>query len=68
MIAAGAGHSLDDATSAPPLGRAPAMQAQTQLGVLLASMVIAALVPILGFLIFQLSFLRGSGFGAALEG
>ena len=48
--------------------RLPAIQAQTQLGVLLASMLIAALVPILGFLIFQRSFLRGSGFGGALKG
>ena len=48
--------------------RLPAIQAQTQLGVLLASMLIAALVPILGFLIFQRTFLRGSGFGGALKG
>jgi multiple sugar transport system permease protein len=48
--------------------RLPAIQAQTQLGVLLASMLIAALVPIVGFLIFQRSFLRGSGFGGALKG
>ena len=48
--------------------RLPAIQAQTQLGVLLASMLIASLVPILGFLIFQRSFLRGSGFGGALKG
>jgi multiple sugar transport system permease protein len=46
--------------------RLPAIQAQTQLGVLLAS--IATLVPILGFLIFQRSFLRGSGLGGALKG
>jgi multiple sugar transport system permease protein len=48
--------------------RLPAIQAQTQLGVLLASMLIAALVPILGFLIFQRTFLRGTGFGGALKG
>jgi multiple sugar transport system permease protein len=48
--------------------RLPAIQAQTQLGVLLASMLIATLVPILGFLIFQRSFLRGSGLGGALKG
>jgi multiple sugar transport system permease protein len=48
--------------------RLPAIQAQTQLGVLLASMLIAALVPILGFLIFQRTFLRGSGLGGALKG
>ncbi|OLE36485.1 MAG: ABC transporter permease [Actinobacteria bacterium 13_1_20CM_3_68_9] len=48
--------------------RLPAIQAQTQLGVLLAAMLIAALVPILGFLIFQRTFLRGSGLGGALKG
>ena len=36
--------------------------------VLLASMLIAALVPILGFLILQRTFLRGSGLGGALKG
>jgi ABC-type glycerol-3-phosphate transport system permease component len=41
---------------------------QTQLGVLLVSMLIAALVPILGSLIFQRTFLRGSGLGGALKG
>jgi multiple sugar transport system permease protein len=48
--------------------RLPAIQAQTQLGVLLASMLIAALVPILGSLIFQRTFLGGSGLGGALKG
>jgi len=48
--------------------RLPAIQAQTQLGVLLASMLIAALVPILGFLILQRTFLRGCGLGGALKG
>jgi multiple sugar transport system permease protein len=48
--------------------RLPAIQAQTQLGVLIAAMLIASLVPILSFLIFQRSFLRGSGLGGALKG
>lgn len=48
--------------------RLPAIQAQTQIGVLLASMLIAALVPLLGFLIFQRTFLRGTGLGGALKG
>jgi multiple sugar transport system permease protein len=48
--------------------RLPAIQAQTQLGILLASMLIAALVPLLGFLIFQRTFLRGTGLGGALKG
>jgi multiple sugar transport system permease protein len=54
---------------AQPLSvRLPAIQAQTQLGVLLAAMLIATLVPILGFLIFQRTFLRGAGLGGALKG
>jgi multiple sugar transport system permease protein len=48
--------------------RLPAIQAQTQLGVLLAAMLIAALVPILGFLIFHRTFLRGSSLSGALKG
>ena len=48
--------------------RLPAIQAQTQIGVLLASMLIASLVPLLGFLIFQRTFLRGTGLGGALKG
>jgi len=31
-------------------------------------MFIACLVPIVGFLVFQRSFLRGSGLGGALKG
>jgi len=48
--------------------RLPAIQAQTELGVLLAAMLIAALVPLLGFLIFHRTFLRGTGLGGALKG
>ena len=48
--------------------RLPAIQAQTQLGVLLAAMLIAALVPILAFLVFQRTFIRGQGFSGALKG
>jgi multiple sugar transport system permease protein len=48
--------------------RLPAIQAQTQLGVFLAAMFIACLVPIVGFLIFQRSFLRDNGLGGALKG
>ena len=60
---------LSNSPDRQPLSvRLPAIQAQTQLGVLLASMLIAALVPILGFLIFQRTFLRGSGLGGALKG
>src|SRR5205823_4719235 len=48
--------------------RLPTIQSQTELGVFLAAMFIACLVPIDGFLIFQRSFLRGSGLGGAIKG
>jgi multiple sugar transport system permease protein len=48
--------------------RLPAIQSQTELGIFLAAMLIACLVPIAGFLIFQRSFLRGSGLSGALKG
>jgi multiple sugar transport system permease protein len=48
--------------------RLPQIQAQTSLGVFLAAMFIACLVPIAGFLIFQRSFLRGGGLGGAIKG
>jgi multiple sugar transport system permease protein len=52
-----------------PLGvRLPTIQAQTELGVFLAAMFIACLVPIVAFLIFQRTFLRGSGLSGALKG
>ena len=48
--------------------RLPSIQSQTELGVFLAAMFIACLVPIAGFLIFQRSFLRGSGLSGAIKG
>ncbi len=48
--------------------RLQTIQSQTELGVFLAALFIAALVPIAGFLIFQRSFLRGSGLGGAIKG
>jgi multiple sugar transport system permease protein len=52
-----------------PLGvRLPAIQLQTSVGVFLAAMFIACLVPIAGFLIFQRSFLGGTGLGGAIKG
>jgi multiple sugar transport system permease protein len=60
---------LSNSPDRQPLSvRLPAIQAQTQIGVLLASMLIAALVPLLGFLIFHRTFLRGTGLGGALKG
>jgi multiple sugar transport system permease protein len=48
--------------------RLPTIEGQTDLGVFLAAMFIACLVPIVGFLIFQRSFLRGTGLSGALKG
>jgi len=48
--------------------RLPSIQSQTSLGVFLAAMFIACLVPIAGFLVFQRSFLRSSGLGGAIKG
>ena len=48
--------------------RLPAIQLQTDLGVFLAAMLIATLVPIAAFLIFQRTFLRVSGLGGAIKG
>jgi multiple sugar transport system permease protein len=59
---------LPDPNKQPLSVRLPTIQAQTELGVFLAAMLIACLVPIVGFLIFQRSFLRGSGLGGAIKG
>jgi multiple sugar transport system permease protein len=48
--------------------RLPSIQLQTSLGVFLAAMFIACLVPIAGFLIFQRSFLGGTGLSGAIKG
>jgi multiple sugar transport system permease protein len=48
--------------------RLPTIQAQTPLGIFLAALFIASLVPIIGFLIFQRSFMRGGGLGGAIKG
>ncbi|MGH3051212.1 MAG: carbohydrate ABC transporter permease, partial [Gaiellaceae bacterium] len=48
--------------------RLPSIESQTSLGVFLAAMFIACLIPIGGFLIFQRSFLRGTGLGGAIKG
>ena len=59
---------LPDPSKQPLSVRLPTIQSQTELGVFLAAMFIACLVPIAGFLIFQRSFLRGTGFGGAIKG
>jgi multiple sugar transport system permease protein len=59
---------LSDPNKQPLSVRLPTIQSQTELGVFLAAMFIACLVPIVGFLIFQRSFLRGSGLSGAVKG
>ena len=59
---------LSDPDKQPLSVRLPIIQSQTELGVFLAAMFIACLVPIVGFLIFQRPFLRGTGLGGAVKG
>ncbi len=59
---------LTDPNRQPLSVRLPTIESQTELGVFLAAMLIACIVPIVGFLIFQRSFLRGSGLGGAIKG
>jgi multiple sugar transport system permease protein len=59
---------LSDPSKQPVSVRLPTIAGQTELGVFLAAMLIACLVPIVGFLIFQRSFLRGTGLSGALKG
>jgi multiple sugar transport system permease protein len=59
---------LTNPSEQPLSVRLPSIASQTSLGVFLAAMFIACLVPIAGFLIFQRSFLRGSGLGGAIKG
>ena len=60
--------SLTDPNKQTLSVRLPTIQSQTELGVFLAAMFIACLVPVAGFLIFQRSFLRGNGLGGAIKG
>jgi multiple sugar transport system permease protein len=48
--------------------RLPDIQANTDLGTFLAALFLATLIPIAAFLIFQRSFLRGSGLSGAVKG
>jgi len=59
---------LTDPNKQPLSVRLPTIQSQTELGVFLAALFIACLVPIAAFLVFQRSFLRGSGLGGAIKG
>jgi multiple sugar transport system permease protein len=59
---------LTDPNKQPLSVRLPAIQSQTSLGVFLAAMFIACLVPITGFVLFQRSFLRGTGLSGSIKG
>jgi multiple sugar transport system permease protein len=59
---------LTDPNKQPLSVRLPTIQSQTELGVFLAAMFIACLVPIAGFLVFQRSFMRGPGLSGAIKG
>jgi multiple sugar transport system permease protein len=59
---------LSDPNKQPLSVRLPTIQSQTELGVFLAAMFIACIVPIVGFFVFQRSFLRGTGLGGAIKG
>ncbi|MDT4925539.1 MAG: multiple sugar transport system permease protein [Pseudonocardiales bacterium] len=59
---------LSDADGQPLSVRLPSIQSQTELGVFLAALFLASIGPIIGFLIFQRSFLRGSGLSGAVKG
>ena len=59
---------LGDPNLQPLSVRLPEIAAVTPLGVFLAALVLTCVVPIVGFLVFQRSFLRGTGLGGALKG
>jgi multiple sugar transport system permease protein len=59
---------LADTNLQPLSVRLPTIQGQTELGVFLAAMLIACLVPIIGFLFLQRYVLRGTGLSGALKG
>jgi multiple sugar transport system permease protein len=59
---------LSDTNLQPLSVRLPTIQGQTELGVFLAAMLIACLIPIIGFLCLQRWILRGTGLSGALKG
>lgn len=48
--------------------RLPSLQATTDMGVLMAALAIATLLPVVLFLVFQRLFLSGAGLGGAVKG
>ena len=59
---------LTDIGIQPLSVRLPQIQSSTDLGVYLAALTIATLIPVVIFLIFQRTFLRGGGLGGAVKG
>jgi multiple sugar transport system permease protein len=59
---------LSNPNKQPLSVRLPTIEGQTELGVFLAAMLVACVVPIVGFLIFQRSVLGGTGLSGALKG
>ncbi|MHA7986717.1 carbohydrate ABC transporter permease [Rathayibacter sp. CAU 1779] len=59
---------LTDIGIQPLSVRLPQIQGSTDLGVYLAALTIASLIPVVIFLIFQRTFLRGGGLGGAVKG
>ncbi|MFD6179502.1 MULTISPECIES: carbohydrate ABC transporter permease [unclassified Isoptericola] len=59
---------LKDPEIQPLSVRLPAIEASTDLGVFLASLAIATVLPVAMFLGFQRLFLRGAGLGGAVKG
>lgn len=59
---------LTDITIQPLSVRLPQIQSSTDLGVYLASLTIATVIPVLIFLVFQRTFLSGAGLGGAVKG
>jgi len=59
---------LTDIAVQPLSVRLPQIQSSTDLGVYLAALAIATLIPVVIFLIFQRTFLRGGGLGGAVKG
>jgi multiple sugar transport system permease protein len=59
---------LTDIGIQPLSVRLPQIQSSTDLGVYLAALTIATLIPVVIFLVFQRTFLRGGGLGGAVKG
>ncbi|WP_409349962.1 carbohydrate ABC transporter permease [Rathayibacter soli] len=59
---------LTDISVQPLSVRLPQIQSSTDLGVYLAALAIATLIPVVIFLIFQRTFLSGGGLGGAVKG